>query len=121
MVKGCQGLGEGQQEAGVHSFKAPHNHYLCLACIAPVSVCMWGVLGLKGFTGSLAAILNFYSFNWGQSRVGMGKKDALTPECLILYVCTTELYGTLVLCSEKKKKGFPQFFLRYVTHLTAIH
>lgn len=63
LVKGCQGLGEGQKKAGVHSFRAPHNLYLCLACIAPVPVCMWGVLGLKGFTGSLAAILKFYSFN----------------------------------------------------------
>lgn len=64
LVEGCQGLGEGQKKAGVHSFKAPHNHYLCLACIAPVPVCMCGlVLGLKGFTGSLAAILQFYSFS----------------------------------------------------------
>lgn len=62
-VKGCQGLGEGHKKAGVHSFKAPHNHYLCLACIAPVRVCMHGVMGLKGFMGSLGAIPKFYSFN----------------------------------------------------------
>lgn len=60
LVKGCQGLGEGQREAGVHSFKGPHNHYLCLADIAPVPVCVGGVFG--GDRGSRAAWPLYSSF-----------------------------------------------------------
>lgn len=71
---GVRAWGKGKKKAEVHSFKAPHNHCLCLACIAPLPVCMWGVWGLKGFMGSLAAVLKMDSSNSGQSRVGKGKK-----------------------------------------------
>lgn len=47
MLKGCEGLGEGHKKAGGTFFQGPHNHYLCLACIAPVPVSLWGVLGVK--------------------------------------------------------------------------
>lgn len=117
LVKGCQGLGEGQKKARVHSFKAPHNHYLCLACIAPVPVCMWGVLGLKGFT-AWPLYFNFILSTEDKSRVGKRKK---TPWRLNVWYCMSAPLSFMGLCFCVMNNWIFQFFLRYVTHLTTIH
>lgn len=113
--EGVWGLGGRAQEGGGTFFQGPHNHYLCLACIAPLSVSLWGCSGGKG--GSLAAWpLYLNVILWTEDKAVLKGKKTLTPECLILYVCTIELYRPAFQLSE-----YLSAFLRYAIHLTNTH